>query len=220
MRQGATFALVPLLCLATLGGSTLAGPGPWSLPDEARGTRVAPLFLLSRADVRDDLNIDPGQVAEIDKAIVDLFEKAKALRGKAGQAAVEARKAVDEGEKAWLEEHLKPDQISRLWQIDLLWEGPASMVTRPSVAEELSLSDEQKAALHAALRERNALRDKTKDVAAANHQFGVRALTILSNGQKQRWAEMVGHPIARKPASTTAAPSAATASAAPGRTVR
>jgi hypothetical protein len=91
-------------------------------------------------------------------------------------------------------------------------------VTRPTVAEALSLSDEQKAALHTALRERNAMRDKTKDVAAANHQFGARALTILSNGQKQRWAEMVGRPIAHKPATPT--PTAATASAAPGQVVR
>ena len=92
------------------------------------------------------------------------------------------------------------------------------MATRPSVAEALSLSDEQKAALHAALRERNATREKTKDVAAANHRFGARALTILSDGQKQRWAEMVGRPIARKPA--TPAPAAATASTAPARTAR
>jgi hypothetical protein len=216
MRQGATFALVPLLCLASLGGSSLAGDS-WSLPDESRGSRVAPLFLLSRPEVREDLRIAPDQVAEIDKAIVDLFEKAAALKGKTGQAAIDARKAVDEGEKAWLEKHLAPDQIDRLWQVDLLWEGPASMVTRPTVAEALSLSDEQKAALHTALRERNAMRDKTKDVAAANHQFGAMALTILSNGQKQRWAEMVGHPIAHNKPAT---PTAATATAAPGHVAR
>ena len=215
MRQGATFALVPLLCLASLGGSSLAGDS-WSLSDESRGSRVAPLLLLSRADVREDLRIAPDQLPEIDMAILDLFEKAAALKGKTGQAAIEGRKAVDEGEKTWLEKHLAPDQIDRLWQVDLLWEGPASMVTRPTVAEALSLSDEQKAALHTALRERNAMRDKTKDVAAANHQFGVRALSILSNGQKQRWAEMVGHPIAHKPAT----PTAATASAAPGHVAR
>jgi hypothetical protein len=215
MRQGATFAFVPLLCLATFGSPSLAGD-PWSLPDESRGSRVAPLFLLSRADVREDLKIAPDQVAEIDKAILDLFEKARTIKGKTGQAAIEARKAVDEGEKDWIEKHLTPDQIDRLWQVDLLWEGPASMVTRPSVAEALALSDEQKAALHTALRERNAQRDKTKYVAAANHQFGARALTILSDGQKQRWARMVGHPIARKP--TT--PTAATAATTPAHAVR
>jgi hypothetical protein len=210
MRQGATFALVPMLCLAIVGGSGRAGDGDgtvagsWSLPDESRGSRVAPLFLLSRPEVREDLKIPAGQFDEIDRAIADLFAKAAALRGKKGQAAIEARKAVDEGEKDWLEKHLTPDQVDRLWQIDLLWEGPAAMATRPAIAEDLALSDEQKAALHAALRERDARKAKTKDVAAANHEFGARALTILSDGQKQRWARMVGRSIAHKPATATA----------------
>ena len=180
MRQGATIALVPMLCLAVIGGSARAGDGAgtgtgsWSLPDESRGSRVAPLLLLSRPEVRDDLKIPADQVGEIDRAILDLFARAAALKGKTGQAAIEGRKAVDEGEKAWLEKHLAPDQVDRLWQVDLLWEGPAAMATRPAVAEALALSDEQKAALHAALRERNARKDKTKDVAAANHQFAAR----------------------------------------------
>ena len=80
------------------------------------------------------------------------------------------------------------------------------MVTRPIVSEALALSDEQKAALRTALRERNAQREKTKDVVAANHQFGTRALTILSEGQKQRWARMVGRSIAHKPATVAATP--------------
>jgi hypothetical protein len=221
MRQGATFALVPLLWLAALGGPSLAGEesGPWTLPEESRGSRVAPLLLLSRPEIRDDLKIPPDQVAEIDKAISDLSYKASTLKGKTGPAAVEARRAIDEGEIAWIEKHLTPDQIARLWQVDLLWEGPASMATRPSVADALSLSDEQKAALQVALRERNALRDKTKDVAAANHQFGVDARRVLSDGQKQRWADMVGKPIARKvtPSTPTAT---ATASAPPARVAR
>jgi hypothetical protein len=218
MRQGPTIALVPLLCLATFGGPALAGDS-WTLPDESRGSRIAPLFLLSRPEIREDLKIAPDQLAEIDQAILGLFEKAKALKGKTGQAAIEARKVVDEGEKDWLEKHLTPDQVDRLWQVDLLWEGPASMATRPIVAEALALSDEQKAALKVALRERNARRDKTKDVTDANHQFGARALTILSDDQKLRWARMVGRPIAHKPASSTTTPTA-TASSNPGRVVR
>jgi len=204
MRQGLTIALVPLLWLATFGSPSRAGD-PWSLPDEARGTRVAPLLLLSRLDVREDLKISSEQVPQIDQAILDLFEKAKGLKGKSGQAAIEARKAVDEGEKAWLEQHLTPDQVDRLWQLDLHWEGPAAIVTRPGVGEALSLSDEQQAALRTALRERNALREKTRDVVAANHQFGTRALTILSDGQKQRWARMVGRSIASRSAPTATA---------------
>ncbi len=193
MRQGTTFALVPLCLLGIMLSPAHAG---WSLPDESRGSRVAPLFLLSRADVREDLQFPADQAAEVDKAVIDLFNKAADLKGKTGEAAVAQRKLVDESQKDWLEVHLKPDQVDRLSQIDLRWEGPAAMTTRPHVADALSLSDEQRAALHRAVLERNAHRDKTKDVAAAEHQLNVRAMSILSDGQKKRWEQMIGRPIA------------------------
>lgn len=207
MRQGMTSALALGLGLIAIVGSGRASDAPWSLPDEARGSRVAPLFLLSRPEVRDDLRIDPALIPEVDRAIVDLFAKAKVLRGQTGAGAVEGRRLVDEGQKAWLEAHLTPDQVDRLWQVDLLWEGPAAIATRPSIAEALSLSDEQKAAFRKALAERQARhgRGGNGEVAAANHQFGERALTILDDGQKQRWAKLVVRPIAHKPAPAAAA---------------
>ena len=212
MRRGSTFALVPLLiCL----GFGLAAPraglaGSWSLPDASRGSRVAPLLLLSRPEVREDLRLAPDQVAEAEKAVTALREKAAAIKGQTGEAALAGRRAVDDGQKSWLEAHLTPDQVDRLWQVDLLWEGPAAMATRPGVADDLGLSDDQKAALRVALAGRNARRDKTGDVAAANRQFGERALVVLSDAQKRRWTEMVGRPIAAKGAAPTAT---ATASA-------
>ena len=46
MRQGMTSALALGLGLIAIVGSGRASDAPWSLPDEARGSRVAPLFLL------------------------------------------------------------------------------------------------------------------------------------------------------------------------------
>ena len=200
MRQGTTFALVPL-CFGAMLGQALAGS--WALPDESRGNRVAPLLLLSRPEIRDDLQLAPDQVIEVDKAIADLHQKAAALKGKTGEAALAGRRAVDEDQKAWLEKNLTIDQVDRLWQVDLRWEGPAAMATRPSVAEALSLSDEQRAALNRAILERNAQRAKVKDIAAADHQFTLRAMSVLSDGQKQRWERMLGRPLAIKTASAT-----------------
>jgi hypothetical protein len=202
MRQGTTFALVPLCLMGIM--LSPAHAGTWSLPDESRGSRVAPLFLLSRADVREDIQFPASQVSEVDKAIVDLFNKAADLKGMTGEAAIAQRKLVDQSQKAWLEAHLSLDQVDRLSQIDLRWEGPAAMTTRPSVADVLSLSDEQRAALHRAVLDRNAHRDKTKDVAAAEHQLNVRAMTILSDGQKKRWEQMLGRPIAVRTAAANA----------------
>ena len=200
MRQGATIALVPLGFSIML-GQALAGA--WALPDESRGARVAPLLLLSRPEVREDLQLAPEQAAEADKAIADLRHKAAALKGKTGEAAVAQRRLVDDGQKVWLESHLTPEQVDRLAQVDLRWEGPAAMATRPTIADALSLSDEQKAALNRAVLDRNAHRDKTKDATAADHQFTLRAMSILSDGQKERWERMLGRPLAVKTAATS-----------------
>ncbi len=205
MRQGTTFALVPLIGLGLLLSPTLAGSGSWSLPDESRGSRVAPLFLLSRAEVREDLQLTPAVCVQVEKEIDELYTRAAALRGKTGDAAVELRKQVDEGQKKWLKDNLAPDQVDRLAQIDLRWEGPAAIATRPSVATTLHLSDEQKAAVNRALAERNAHRDKTKDHHAADQQLAQRITSILSEGQRQTWEQMLGRPLALKTATANPA---------------
>ncbi len=99
MRQGATFALVPL-CLGIVLSPALVLAGPWSLPDESRGSRVAPLLLLSRPEVREDLQLGADQAAEASKAIDDLHQKAVSLKGMTGEEAIARRKAVRRGPKS------------------------------------------------------------------------------------------------------------------------
>jgi hypothetical protein len=208
MRQGTTFALVPLIGLGILLSPALAGSGSWSLPDESRGSRVAPLFLLSRPEIREDLGLTADVSQQVDKEIEDLYAKAAAIRGKTGAEAIAQRKLVDESQKAWLESHLAPDQVDRLAQIDLRWEGPAAIATRPSIASTLALSDEQKAALSKAMLERNTHRDKAKDHHAAEQQFHQRVMSVLSEGQKQAWERMLGRPLVLKTAAAPHQPAA------------
>jgi len=191
MRLGSTLALVPLWIGIVLAPNS-ARAGGWALPDESRGHRVAPLLLLSRPDVRDDLRIPAAMADEIDRAIDDLHRKAAALKGKSGEAALEGRRAVDEGEKLWLESHLAPDQVDRLSQLDLRWEGPAALATRPSVAEALSLSGEQRAALARAVADRKVHPEKARE---AEDRLAALAISALSDGQKSRWVQMLGRPF-------------------------
>lgn len=197
MRQGATLALVTL---GLIGIAPAPAPAAsWSLPDRSMGARITPLLLLSRADIRDDLQLGPELAGDVDRAIADLYKQANALKGQTGDVAVDRRRAVDEGQRLWLEAHLTEVQRDRLAQLEIRWEGPAAMASRPSVAEALGLSDEQRATLARAVAGRNARRGKGDDLAAADRELTREAMAVLSDGQKLRWERMLGHPFAFRP---------------------
>ncbi len=194
MRQGSTLPLVSLWLGLAAGSPALAGG--WGLPDESRGARVAPLLLLSRPDVRDDLKCTPDQAIEADRAIADFHRQAAGLKGRTDAAAKAERRLVDERQWMWIELHLTDDQRDRLGQVDLRWEGPAAIHTRPAVAEALSLSPDQKAALARLVAEHHA--ERAKDPLAAGHKFEAKATALLDEGQKQRWDRMLGRAFTPK----------------------
>ncbi len=206
MRQGSTLALVAASWLLVLGSpapvqagadgsSSLAGG--WILPDSMQGRRVPPIFLLSRPDVQADLAMKPDQVADAARVIADLFHKAAALQGRKDQAAIEQRRVVDEEQRLWLETRLTEDQVGRLTEIDLRWEGVAAIITRPTLAETLSLSDDQRAALTRLASDRATRHNRTAehDPAAADHRFVQQVWANLSDGQRKRWERMIGRPF-------------------------
>ena len=215
MRHGSTLALVASCWLTLSPGSDRveAGSGPapapspapgptesWILPDWSQGFRVAPILLLSRDDVRADLRLKPEQVADAARVITDARQKANQLMGRTDSAAIDLRRSVDEEQRLWLETRLTEDQVERLSQIDLRWEGKAAIATRPGVAELLSLSIDQKAALKQALDDRNRHRarpaDRERDPAAIEHQFVQQVWSTLNDGQHRRWEKMIGRPFA------------------------
>jgi len=195
MRHGTTLALVPLcwIGLALASGPALAGG--WSLPDESRGSRVAPLLLLSRPDIRAELHLDADQAAGAERAIAEFHREAAALRGRTDPAAKALRRAVDQGQWTWIEFHLADDQRERLNQLELRWEGPAALATRPEVAKALALTPDQAAALTRAVVDRKARRARTHDHAAVEAEFATRALAVLTDAQKPKWEAMLGPPF-------------------------
>ncbi len=180
-----------------------AGSVP-SLPDSRRHIRTAPLLLLSRADVRADLRLDARQIADAERAIAELHERAAALRGKSGPAAVAARRAIDEAQRQWIDLRLTPVQRGRLVELDLRWEGASSMVTRKPVGDALGLSQAQKDAISDALAERERRRPYSAD---ADRHFEEVALKQLDAAQRKIWVELLGTDLApqtaARPESTT-----------------
>jgi hypothetical protein len=203
MRQG--------LSVVIAFGLTLAVPnsghgGEGFLPDSRLGIRTAPLLLLSRDDVRTDIGLDQRRASDADSAIRSLHVRARELRGKSGDEAAGARRAIDEEQQRWLESHLSPAQQQRLVQIDLQWEGPSALASRARVAETLGLSQTQRTAIARAVEAVRQKRDAgtfqpTDEVALARE-----ALQTLTEAQRARWKAMLGPPFQPRLAAAAKAP--------------
>ena len=90
------------------------------------GIRTAPILLLSRPDVQADLKLEETKVTSVQKLIEELTQRGQALRGQTGATAVAGRKAIDDAQREWLTTNLSEEQLTRLTQIDLQWEGPSA----------------------------------------------------------------------------------------------
>jgi len=162
----------------------------WSLPDERLGVRTVPLLLLSRPDVQDDLGLQPEQIAEAFKAIRHFHQRALELHGQTGPEAVAARRAIDHDMHTWLNEALTEAQRRRLGQIDLQWEGASALWSRPTVAEALGLTADQRRSLQG-------LHAQFRSVSAASplerhRAFNRQALERLTEDQRRHWQAMTG----------------------------
>lgn len=163
----------------------------WALPNSRMGIRTAPLLLLSRPDVQADLRLDPGQIGEAQRTINELSHRAAALRGKTGTAVIAGRRAIDEAQVDWLSKNLTGNQLVRLRQIEIQWEGAAAMLSRPTVVDFLKLTPEQRQSLAQIISSGNAQRSRGPgDQAALNRQ----AQGVLSVTQKELWDGLLGSP--------------------------
>jgi hypothetical protein len=167
------------------------------LPASRLGVRTAPLLLLTRADIRDDLQLAPEQTDEALRAIEQLHGQAAGLRGRNDEAAVAARRAIDFAQQNWIDTQLTPEQRARLAQLELQWEGPSAVVTRPQIAEALALDPGQRAQLAVALRQHRARNDRSDSA------FARKVLGILSAEQAERWKALLGKPLAIRTSSAS-----------------
>ena len=199
MRQGSTrFASLIFLALSLMGSAVLATEEN-SLPDARRNTRVTPLLLLSRLDVRDDLGLSEAQTQSVELAIQRFHTQAQGLRGLPNNAeTIRARRKIDEEAFSWIDSRLLPPQKARLVQIDLQWEGPSVLDSRSIVSETLHLSVEQKLKLKTAIQARNSARKAGQSDAEIVLEKA--AIACLTEAQRESWRAMLGKPVEfRKP---------------------
>jgi len=168
--------------------------GDWVLPDSRLGIRTAPILLLTRPEVQADLQLEPEQIASAQQTIAELTRRGMALRGRTGPEAIAERKAIDEAQFEWLGRHLSGDQIERLRQIELQWEGVAALLSRPTLAEQLQLSSDQRQLLARLITQRNARRLGGRSTPEEEQALFKSASVHLSPNQRELWGKLLGPP--------------------------
>jgi hypothetical protein len=190
--------LVPLTETAAQAPDAISGPATapaepsFRLPDDRLGLRVSPLLLLSREDVAADLKLNPAQTASAQQAIGELHAQAQELRGKTGPEVVAARRQVDMACSGWIQTWLTEEQQARLAQIDLQWEGPAALITRPTVADSLKMSDDQVVQLRRSVEARNLKRAQGAPTLEAERLLAEEVLAALKPAQREQWKAKLG----------------------------
>ena len=201
MRQGkGQIVLLGILWMgcgqvALLHAQNTSHAGDWCLPDDRLGIRTAPLLLLSRPDVQADLRLERAQILGTQNTINELTRRALTLRGKTGAAVVAERRAIDEAQLEWLSNNLTGNQLERLRQIELQWEGVPAMLSRPMVAGYLKLSPEQQQSLARIVAERNRLRAQGRSAPQFEQTFHQKAISVLSSSQQELWTNLLGTPF-------------------------
>ena len=190
LTRGILLAGLLLASPAAPAGRALADSD--GLPDEALGKRIVPVLLLSRVDVREDLGLSETQTKDAEQAITAFYERALAQKGKKGLEAEAARKRIDREQVAWINLHLTAEQRARLLQIDLQWEGPSTIVTRPVIVENVGLTPTQRTTLLEAVKTRNAARAIKSFSMADEDALWEKTKATLSSTQLVRYEAILG----------------------------
>ena len=139
----------------------------WQLPDDRMGVRTAPILLLSRDDVARDIGLTSDQRQKTWEKIADLGRRATDLKGR------------------------NDKEVNVLTQIDLQWEGPSAILSRPQVAEALHLTADQKSKIQAIFKD---VPKQSADMppSLAKVDLTKRVFRELDETQQQSWRALTG----------------------------
>ena len=197
----------------------LAGRPVAPVPDESRRQLVeafGPTFLIFRDRVQAELNVSAEQKEKLQDRLAATIQEASAFFQKRdGDNPDERQKALHEYRQiaqkklaAFLKETLRPEQLKRLRQLELQHDG-AFALGHPDIGAELNITDEQRKQFVALVQEMEGkMQGLMKEAQLAGnpqeirpkalkmrHEYGRRVEAILSDGQKQRWHEILGKPF-------------------------
>jgi hypothetical protein len=152
-------------------------------------------LLLSRPDVRADLELSTEQADSARQLLAELRVRALQIKGKGNNPdIVRQRRIIDEMQWNWLNTQLSIPQRDRLNQIDLQWEG-AKALTRHTTVEALGLSREQLARIQEGLSRIAPPAGGSRRGSTPAQPAGETLTGVLTEDQEARWKVMLGRPF-------------------------
>ena len=98
----------------------------------------------------------------------------------------------------WLESHLTETQLRRLDEIDLQWEGPPALISRPLIGDRLALTPTQRTNLKHVIDEHDKKRAERGFRMDLEEHLAHQTLAILNTEQRKSWKSMLGRPFVPK----------------------
>jgi hypothetical protein len=184
-----------LLRAAGQDADTLPPARPWTPPDSRLGIRTAPILLLTRGDVQADLELSAEVAQSLDREVAGLHFRATRLRRRPDAEVIAERRAIDEDQRRWIETMLTQAQQKRLLQIDLQWEGPSAVVTRPWLANQIELSPEQRSRLARAVAQSQVGIGDATTGRGSETRLATEVLATLTPEQAERLGALLGQPL-------------------------
>lgn len=199
MRKFTTAALI--LAVALLSFATAQPPSKQHLRAEAE---IIELMLLRQKSVRDELKIDREGGKQIHEFTFKQQQAAQKVHELPEAQQKPKWEAMIKENDEFLAKHLNDRQRKRLEQIALQTAG-LLCVTRPSIARELKLTDEQKQkakqmqkAAHAKMDEALEVKDRAgqrQKLQELNRTTAEQLSKLLTDEQKAQWKQLAGAPF-------------------------
>jgi len=175
------------------------------------------LFMLRNKSVQDELKMTQPQIEKLDAKQQELMQSMRELfQGGQGQNDPQARRSMmmkmQEMQQKAVADILDTAQQKRFKQIELQMEGPAA-ITRKDVADELKLTDAQRAQVRSiqqdvqsqmqSMRQGVDFRNMSDEdrqqmfqkMQAIQKAAGDRYAAVLTSTQKAHWKQMLGAPF-------------------------
>jgi delta 1-pyrroline-5-carboxylate dehydrogenase len=212
LKAAMAFGLVAILAGPALAQGGRGGGG------YGGGFGGGPANLIANPAVQKELKMDEAQVEKATKLSTETREKMMSLREQLQDVPQEERmakqqelaKPINDAAMKTVAEFLKPEQLTRLHQIELQQRGVQALVD-PAVAKKLSITSEQETKVKSIMTDMQSEMREIMEASRDDRQAGMqkqqalrketltKVMALMTDDQKKTWKDMTGEPFTVPP---------------------